>query len=102
MVRDECWILVLQFFKDTVLNSVVFWFFTRKIGVNYHLESNDMSVKFNILQKLNAPGVGDAQGTLECCSPWGRKESDRTERLDWTEKLKECWTKVIFSWISGE
>ena len=26
-----------------------------------------------------APGVGDEQGSLECCSPWGRKESDMTE-----------------------
>ena len=25
------------------------------------------------------PGVGDGQGSLECCSPWGRKESDTTE-----------------------
>ena len=32
-----------------------------------------------------APGVGDGQGSLACCSPWGRKESDTTERLNWTE-----------------
>ena len=25
-----------------------------------------------------APGVGDGQGSLACCSPWGRKESDMT------------------------
>ena len=31
------------------------------------------------------PGVGDGQGGLACCSPWGRKESDTTEWLDWTE-----------------
>ena len=31
------------------------------------------------------PGVGDGQGGLACCSPWGRKESDTTERLNWTE-----------------
>ena len=30
------------------------------------------------------PGVGDGQGGLVCCSPWGRKESDTTERLNWT------------------
>ena len=29
-------------------------------------------------------GVGDGQGSLACCSPWGRKESDRTEWLNWT------------------
>ena len=28
-----------------------------------------------------APGVGDGQGGLACCSPWGHKESDTTERL---------------------
>ena len=32
-----------------------------------------------------APGVGDGQGSMACCSPWGRKESDRTEWLNWTE-----------------
>ena len=29
-----------------------------------------------------APGVGDGQGSLACCSPWGCKGSDRTERLN--------------------
>ena len=29
-----------------------------------------------------APGVDDGQGSLVCCSPWGRKESDTTERLN--------------------
>ena len=32
------------------------------------------------------PGVGDGQGGLACCSPWGRKKSDMTEWLNWTEK----------------
>ena len=27
------------------------------------------------------PGVGDGQGGLECCSSWGPKESDMTDRL---------------------
>ena len=26
-------------------------------------------------------GVGDGQGGLACCSPWGREESDTTVRL---------------------
>ena len=29
-------------------------------------------------------GVGDGQGDLACCNSWGRKESDMTERLNWT------------------
>ena len=32
-----------------------------------------------------APGVGDGQGSLACCSPWGHKELDTTEWLKWTE-----------------
>ena len=27
-------------------------------------------------------GVGDRQGGLACCNPWGRKESDTTEQLN--------------------
>ena len=27
-------------------------------------------------------GVGDGQGGLACCSPWGHKESDMTEQLN--------------------
>ena len=27
-------------------------------------------------------GVGDGQGDLACCTPWGCKESDLTEQLD--------------------
>ena len=30
-------------------------------------------------------GVGDGQGSLECCSPWGHKDSDTTEQLNWTD-----------------
>ena len=33
------------------------------------------------------PGVGDGQGDLAYCSSWGRKESDTTERLNWTELM---------------
>ena len=28
------------------------------------------------------PGVGDRQGSLAFCNPWGRKESDTTEQLN--------------------
>ena len=30
-----------------------------------------------------APGVGDGQGSLACCSPWSHKDSDTTEWLNW-------------------
>ena len=37
------------------------------------------------------PGDGEEQGSLECCSPWGHKESDRTEGLN--------TTKFIYSFL---
>ena len=35
-----------------------------------------------------APRVGDEQRSLAYCSPWGDKESDTTEQLNWTELHK--------------
>ena len=35
-----------------------------------------------------ALGVGDGQGNLACGSPWGHKESDMTEQLNWTEGFR--------------
>ena len=31
------------------------------------------------------PGIGDGQRGLACCTPWGHKESDTTEWLNWAE-----------------
>ena len=36
-------------------------------------------------QVEQAPGAGDGQGSLVCCSPWGPKESGTTEQLNWTD-----------------
>ena len=44
-----------------------------------------------------APGVGDGQGSWACCSPWGCKGSDTTERLNWTE-LNWRW-QTSRSWL---
>ena len=35
------------------------------------------------------PGVGDGQGSLVFCSPWGCKESDRTEQLNNEKVVKK-------------
>ena len=32
-----------------------------------------------------ALGVGERQGSLACCSPWGCKELNMTEQLNWTK-----------------
>ena len=48
---------------------------------------------FNVHESEQAPGVGDRQGGLACYSPWSCKESDVTERLNWTElksPVSEC------------
>ena len=41
------------------------------------------------------PGVGDGQGGLACCDSWGRKESDTTERLIWSELI------LLFLWYAS-
>ena len=41
--------------------------------------------QFNGHEFEQALGVGDGQGSLVYCSPWGHKQSDTTERLKWTE-----------------
>ena len=54
-----------------------------------------------------ALGVGNGQESVMCCSPWGCKESDTTEWLNWTElwvgiRLKEvkllAWRNIAFKW----
>ena len=61
--------------------------------------------QLNGQESEQTPAVGDGQGGLECCSPWGCKESDMTERLNWTElkKTKIMASSPITSWqIDGE
>ena len=44
-------------------------------------------------------GVGDGQGGLACCNSWGHKESDTTERLNWTELMFRF--AHASKWLSG-
>ena len=51
-----------------------------------------------------ALGVGDGQGSLAWCSPWGHKESDMTERLNWTEWSQcraLCMTASMQPWTNA-
>ena len=43
-----------------------------------------------------APGVGDGQGNLACCSSWDRKESETTERLNWIDFTIFKFTNLTF------
>ena len=38
--------------------------------------------RLNRQESEKAVGVGDGQGNLVCCSPWGCIESDMTKRLN--------------------
>ena len=44
------------------------------------------------------PGDSGGQGSLACCSPWGHKELDMTEQLNWTEPivLQDCMFDKYF------
>ena len=41
--------------------------------------------------------VGDGQGGLACCDSWGRKGSDTTEWLNWTEWCLQC-SELVAQW----
>ena len=41
-------------------------------------------------------GVGDGQGSLVCYSPWGHKESDMIEWLNWTDNHKVWYSEVRY------
>ena len=60
-------------------------------------------------------GVGDGQGGLACCDSWGRKESDMTEQLNWTELIegksgimkfnnRKCklWNSIVWNRNNGK
>ena len=43
-----------------------------------------------------APGVGDGQGILACCSPWGLKELVTTDQLNWTDLGSSSFSVISF------
>ena len=65
--------------KETSEDEIVRW--------HHRLDGHDFE---------QAPGVGDGQISLACCSLWGHKEWDRTEQLNWTSHF---WTKFAYIWL---
>jgi len=96
---DQSWIFIAK--TDTETEAPILWPPDAKswligkdpdAGKDWRQEkgmTEDETVGWH--QQLNghefdqASGVGDGQGSLVCWSPWGHKESDRTELLNWTE-----------------
>ena len=58
--------------RDNISSRVFCNLLRQMVGWQYQLDGHEFE---------QAPGVGDGQGSLACCSPWGHKESDMTERL---------------------
>ena len=56
--------------KETTENEMVGW--------HHQLDGHEFE---------QALGVGDGQGNLVCYSPWGRKELDTTEQLNWGSSI---------------
>ena len=66
--RPWCWERLKAGKKGTTEDEMVGW--------HHRLNGHEFD---------QAPGVGDGQGSLACCSPWSLKELDMTEQLNWTE-----------------
>ena len=49
---------------------------SKMVGWHHQLDGHEFE---------QALGVGDGQGSLACCSPWGHKELDTIEQLNWTD-----------------
>ena len=64
--RPWCWERLKARDKGTTEDEMVGW--------HHQLDGHEFK---------KAPGVGDGQGSLACCHPWGHKELDMTERMNW-------------------
>ena len=74
--KPWCWERLKAEEKGTTGDEMVGW--------HHRLNGNEFE---------QAPGDGEGKGTLACCSSWGRKEWDMTERLN------KCICVKPFSWF---
>ena len=51
--------------------------------------------RFNGQESEQTPGDGEGQGSLACCSPWSREQSDETRRLNSNNKLFKSIIKKL-------
>ena len=54
----------------------------RRRGRQRMRQLNGITDSMDMMSVSQAPGVGDGQGSLAYCSPWGHRESDMTEKLN--------------------
>ena len=66
----------------------------KMVGWHYQLNGHEFE---------QAPQVGHGQGSLVCCSPWGHKDLDMTEWLNWTVGvLYEYWILIHINYMCWE
>ena len=54
------------------------------------------------VQFRKAPGDGDTQGSLACCSSWGRKELETTEQLNANEESESVSCSVVSDFFQSQ
>ena len=57
------------------------------VGWHYQLNGHEFE---------QIPGDNEGQGRLACCSPWGCKELDKTERLNTTTNINSKMCQRVF------
>ena len=69
-------------------------------GKDWRQEEKEDEMRWHYLLDGHAfehvPGVGDGQGSLACWSPWGHKEPDMTERLNWLTDFPTGNHRTVF------
>ena len=58
--------------------------------------------QFNGLEFEQTLGDGERQGNVVCCSPWGCKESDTTERLNNNKVVHDNFIYIGFSHVLSD
>ena len=77
--RPRCWEWLKVEEKETTEDEMV--------GSHHQLHGHEFE---------QSPGVGDGHRSLACCSPWGHKESDTTEWLNWTETMDPSEWQALY------
>ena len=56
------------------------------VGWHHSVDGIELDGRLNGHEFEQAPEDAEGQGSLACCSPWGCKESDTTQRLNNSNK----------------
>ena len=92
----SCWFASKQWgFVQDEVSSLFHQMVLEKRDLGYHHRLHRPEFE-------QAQEVGDGQGSLACCCCWGLKESDRTERRNWTEILCSRWGSLWSPRLRGE